>query len=74
MTKITCSGKKSTAKGPEMAGSLIREPVSMASVACGIQKMGDACAEILTNTRIVFLQKNRCLPPFCCQKYQNVPK
>ena len=25
-------------------------------------------------TRIVFLQKNRCLPPFCCQKYQNVPK
>ena len=25
-------------------------------------------------TRIVFLQKNRCLPPFCCRKYQNVPK
>ena len=27
-----------------------------------------------SKTRIVFLQKNRCLPHFCCQKYQNVPK
>ena len=39
-----------------------------------IRKRMQTPVEQFHYTRIVFLQKNRCLPPFCCQKYQNVPK
>ena len=47
------SGRKSTAKGPEVAGSLMPTiqalQASMASVANGMQKMGDAWAALAAN-------------------------